>query len=584
MTKTASERLEKKPVLTVELGLYGSILTLALALRLLALGRWPLLDQEAALTLAAWRFARGLPASLRGHSPLLFHLNTALFFLTGGGDNQARLWCVLLGSLLVLLPYGLRRSLGRIGALASALLLAISPSFTYFSRTVEGSVIVAFAALGLLVIFMGYLEERRAVYIPMAVALVMLALLAGPLAYTMLAAWLTFPVFLRIRARFTKSRASLDEVRLAWRDVVADSSPWRWAFISAASLFLVFGLAFLYNPLGLQLTLDQLGQWFGGFSFLSKSPWYRTLLLLFFYEALALFCGLAGFLLERKRCDTFTLLLRYWAVFAFLFSVVPGYRPPRSALLLLLPFILAAGQAIERLWQGLQVAVKEPMFWVLIALSLIISAAIYIQLVSYLAVSVSVYLLRVAALVVFVISAYALFWSMAGPEIPLRAVSLSLLLLLFLVLMRTEVRLNYFQARDPREPIVGGTATSLEVLELAQQAAELSSHLQGDARVMHWLVDERLEIPLGWYLRNFEQVTYISRLTAEPEDAGVILPVGASAPAKYVGLHFGLRSAWAGGKYSSLEWLRWWTGLRSALPVPQTEEVVLWVKSPLRSE
>lgn len=580
MTETTDEQLERRPVLTVEMALYGLILILAFMLRLFALGRWPLAEQEAALALAAWRFARGIPASLRGHSPLLFHLNTLLFFITDGSDSQARLWCVLFGSLLVILPYGLRRYLGRVGALVAALLLALSPSFTYFSRAVDGSIIVAFAALGLLVAFTGYLEGRRLVYIVAAVVLVTVALMAGPLAYTMFALFTTFPVYLLIRARFTKDRAPLDALRTVWRDALADTSAWRWAFIIAALLFLVFGLAFLYNPLGLQLTLDQLGQWLGGFAFLGQPPWYRMVLLLLLYESLALFSGLAGFLLERKRGDVFDPLLRYWVVFVLLFSIVPGYRPPSSVLLLLLPFILAAGQAFERLWHALQSAAKEPLFWVLVALSLIVSASAYVQLVSYLAMPVSIYLLRIAALCVFLISAYALLWSMGGREIPLRAAAVFLLLLLFFISVRTEVRLNYIQARDPREPMVG-TTISPEVLELAQKAAEFSSHLQGDPKVMPWQVDERLEILLGWYLRYFEQVTYISRVTSVPEDVGVVLPAGAPPPAKYVGLHFDLRSSWPGGKYPLLEWLRWWLGLKTALPAPQTEEVVLWVRSGL---
>ncbi|MBC7233427.1 MAG: glycosyltransferase family 39 protein [Chloroflexi bacterium] len=577
MTETAGEQWEKQFVLTVEMALYGLILILALALRLFALGRWPLLEQEASLALAAWRFARGIPTPLRGHSPLLFHLNTLLFFLTDGSDSQARLWCVLVGSLIVLLPYGLRRHLGRIGALAAAVLLALSPSFTYFSRAVDGSVIVAFAALGLLVAFTGYLEERRPVYIVAMVVLATVALMAGPSAYTVFALCAAFPVFMLIRARITKDRAPLDVMHTAWREALADASAWRWALTLAGLLFLVFGLAFLYNPLGLQLTLDQLGQWVGGFVFLGQSPWYRILLLLLFYETLTLFLGLVGFFLGRKRGDMFALLLRYWALFAFLFSIVPGYRPPSSVLLLLVPLILAAGQAFEKLWQGLQSAAKEPLFWVLVILSLIVLASAYVQLVSYLAVSVSVYLLRIAALCVFVISAYALFWSIGGPEVPLRAAAFFLLLLLSFVLIRTEVRLNYIQARDPREPMVG-TTISPEVLELAQKAAEFSSHLQGDPKVMPWQVDERLEIPLGWYLRHFEQVSYVSRVTAEPQGVGVILPAGAPAPAKYVGLHFDLRSAWLGGKYPLLEWLRWWLGLKSGLPAPQAEEVVLWVR------
>ncbi|MGB9879271.1 MAG: hypothetical protein ACPLRM_00790, partial [Anaerolineae bacterium] len=265
----------------------------------------------------------------------------------------------------------------------------------------------------------------------------------------------------------------------------------------------------------------------------------------------------------------------------FLFSIVPGYRPPSSVLLLLLPFILTAGQAFERLWRGWQSAVREPLFWGLVAVSLIVSASAYVQLVSYLVMPVSIYLLRIAALCVFLISAYALLWSMGGREIPLRAAAFFTLLLLFFVLVRTEVRLNYIQACDPREPMVGA-AISPEVLELAQKAAEFSSHLQGDPKVMPWQVDERLEIPLGWYLRHFEQVSYISRVTSVPEDVGVILPAGAPPPAKYVGMHFGLRSSWPGGKYPLLEWLRWWMGLRTALPAPQTEEVVLWVRSALQ--
>lgn len=580
MTETASGQLERRPVLTVELALYGLIAILALALRLFALGRWPLSEQEASLALAAWRFARGIPTSLRGHSPLLFHLNTMLFFITSGSDSQARVWAVLFGALLVFLPYGLRRYLGRIGALTAAMLLAISPSFTYFSRAVDGSIIVSFAALGLLVALTGYQEERRPTYIVAVAVLITVALMAGPLTYTMLGIFFTFPLFLLLRSRAKKDKASLDKVRSVWHDALADRSLWRWAFLMAALLFLIFGLAFLYNPLGLQMALDQLGQWLGGFVFVGQSPWYRILLLLIIYEGLVLVLGLAGFLLLRKDNSIFALLLRYWVVFALLFSIVPGYRPPSSVLLVLVPFILAAGQAFEKLWCALQSVAKEPLFWVLVALSLIVSASAYIQLVSYLAVPVSVYLLRIAALCVFLISAYALLWSMGGRETSLRAGAFFLLLLLSFVLVRTEVKLNYTQARDPREPIVG-TAISPEVLELAEKAAEFSSHLQGDPWVMSWLVDERLEIPLGWYLRQFGQVSYVSRAISVPEDAGVILPDGASAPAKYVGMHFGLRLSWPGGKYPLLEWLRWWMGLKTTLPAPQTEEVVLWVRSGL---
>ena len=579
MTGTAKDRLEDKHKFTVELLLYSLSFGLALALRLLALERWPLLDEEAGLALAAWRFAHGLPASLSGHSPLLFHGNALLFFLTNGSDNLARSWCVLFGSLLVLLPYGLRRNLGKTGALAASWLLAISPSFTYFSRAVDGSIVVAFCALGLLVAIAGYLEKRHPAYVFVMATLLVLAIMAGPSAYTMLAVLLTFPLFLRLWAKFAKDRTPLDELGRAWHDLSADSRSWRGALFLAGLLFLGIGLAFTLNPLGLQMTLDQLGRWLRGFDFLRRSPWYRSLQLLLLYEALPFVCGVASLFVERARRDTFGLLLGYWFIFTLLFSIVPGYRPPSSVLLILVPLILLAGQAMENLWQGLRMSLRHPLFWVLVTLSLVIVAAAYVQFAVYLLAPMSVYLLRIAALCVFAVSAYAMLWSVLGPEVPLRAAVISLLLLLLLGLIRTEARLNYVQARDPVEPMVG-MATSPDVLELARQAAQLSSHLKGDARAMTWQVDERLEVPLGWYLRNFEQVDYVSKVATEPDAEAVIVPADAPAPARYVGLRFRLRSIWMGGGYPIIEWVRWWTGYKSALAGYQSgDDVMLWVSS-----
>jgi hypothetical protein len=118
------------------------------------------------------------------------------------------------------------------------------------------------------------------------------------------------------------------------------------------------------------------------------------------------------------------------------------------------------------------------------------------------------------------------------------------------------------------------------VLVLASKAAQFSSQLLGDPRVMDWQVDASLEVPLGWYLRSFGQVSYVPRVPANPEAGGVILPAAASAPAKYVGLRFALHSAWPGGRYPLTDWLRWWTGQQPAFTRPQDDQVMLWVRAP----
>src|SRR6185437_1172258 len=84
------------------------------------------------------------------HGPFQFHaegfmfsllLNLQAIFHVGGvgnnpwiNDATARIVPALFGLGIVALPVGLRRELGRFGALLAALLLAISPSFVYFSR------------------------------------------------------------------------------------------------------------------------------------------------------------------------------------------------------------------------------------------------------------------------------------------------------------------------------------------------------------------------------------------------------------------------------------------------------------------
>ena len=165
------------------------------------------------------------------------------------------------------------------------------------------------------------------------------------------------------------------------------------------------------------------------------------------------------------------------------------------------------------------------------AVGLFVCAAALIQLVTYLSVPATTYLLRMAALLVFAVSIYALVWSLSGKDIPLHAAVVSALLLLLLGGIRAEARVNYARARDPIEPLVG-TTVSPDMLVLAGKAAQFSSQLLGDPRVMGWYVHSSLEVPEGWYLRGFPQVSYVSRTPANPEAAGIILPVEAPAPAR----------------------------------------------------
>jgi len=87
-------------------------------------------------------------------------------------------------------------------------------------------------------------------------------------------------------------------------------------------------------------------------------------------------------------------------------------------------------------------------------------------------------------------------------------------------------------------------------------------------------------VPVGWYLRQFDNVRFERRLPDAPTADGLIFPVAAGQPARYVGLRLAIHSYYPGGSFSLNEWVRWWVGLKSAVSLITNEDAVLWVRAP----
>ncbi|MCJ7667862.1 MAG: glycosyltransferase family 39 protein, partial [Anaerolineae bacterium] len=177
--------------LTVEVGLYLLFIALGTALRLWGLGQRPLSPEEADLAYRAWRFYEGLGGEPRG-SPFLFHVTALSFLVFGPSDYAARLIPALAGSALVGLPYLLRSRLGRVGALLVSALLAFSPSYIFFSRTLGGEIIVALGMGAFLFGLLRYGESRSPRHLYIAFAGLALSLVADSEAYTILVIYLSF--------------------------------------------------------------------------------------------------------------------------------------------------------------------------------------------------------------------------------------------------------------------------------------------------------------------------------------------------------------------------------------------------------
>lgn len=159
--------------------LWIGVILLAAILRFWDLGAKPLHHDESMHAFFSLTFARN-PASYQYdpllHGPFQFHAEGFVFmallaaqriFGVGGvagnpwiNDTTARFLPALLGIGIVMLPLGLRRQLGRVGALIAALLLAVSPTFVYFSRFLREDIYFNFFMFAMVVCAVQYAQKR----------------------------------------------------------------------------------------------------------------------------------------------------------------------------------------------------------------------------------------------------------------------------------------------------------------------------------------------------------------------------------------------------------------------------------------
>jgi uncharacterized protein (TIGR03663 family) len=149
--------------LTREQGLYLLIVTICLVSRLTMLGHRVQSHDESLHTKYSWNLyaGQGFQHAPVYHGPFLFHATALSYFLFNDNDFTARLPVALMGTLLVLFPYLLRRYLGRKGALATSALLLISPSFLYYSRYIRHDIPVILWAMIVIWSIFRYLEEGK---------------------------------------------------------------------------------------------------------------------------------------------------------------------------------------------------------------------------------------------------------------------------------------------------------------------------------------------------------------------------------------------------------------------------------------
>ncbi len=122
-----------------EQALYGILILLALISHLVMVGARVQSHDESLHTSYSWDLydGHGYQHNPMTHGPFLYHATALSYWLFGDNDATARIPVAILGTILVALPYLLRKQLGRSGALVASFLLLISPSLLFYSRYIR---------------------------------------------------------------------------------------------------------------------------------------------------------------------------------------------------------------------------------------------------------------------------------------------------------------------------------------------------------------------------------------------------------------------------------------------------------------
>ncbi len=157
----------------------AALVVVGLAMRLVDLGDRALHHDE---SLDAWFSLRFLNGDYEGydpvyHGPLRFYVTAGFYWLFGTTTATARLLSALAGTALIAMPYALRRQLGPAGTLATAAILAVSPSFLYFSRFGREDAFFVALTLAFAVVLLRYLD-RPGPWAPTALVGLLVAMVA----------------------------------------------------------------------------------------------------------------------------------------------------------------------------------------------------------------------------------------------------------------------------------------------------------------------------------------------------------------------------------------------------------------------
>jgi uncharacterized protein (TIGR03663 family) len=335
-----------------ELAAYAGLVLVALVLRLIDLGDRPFHHDESQDAYFSYLFKTTGDYEYQPllHGPLRFYLTAAIYVLFGDSDFTARLAPALMGTVMVALPYGLRRQLGRMGAFAAALALAIGPSYLYYSRFAREDIYVACITLALLVVTFRFLDRPRRHHPGLAGALIALSFATKETTFiTLFVGGTFFLVAIWWQAR----RAGWRAAPLVRALAAVRRDDWAWGAVAFLGVYTLLFTTFLTNPDGAYGLWTGLDYWLGQHGVeRGREGWFFYPVVLFAHEWPVLLLAALGAAATIRRPTLFRLFLAWAFVVSLVVYSWAGEQFAWLVLHPLLPLILLAGVGVQAVWEA----------------------------------------------------------------------------------------------------------------------------------------------------------------------------------------------------------------------------------------
>ncbi|HHT9105221.1 MAG TPA: flippase activity-associated protein Agl23 [Candidatus Wujingus californicus] len=284
------------------------------------------------------------------HGPFLYYIGLIPTYILGFTDFSFRLLPVLFGIMTVALLYPLRKRFGAMGLLTAGLLVALSPSISFFSRDTIHEIYLIFFSLAIIVSFFLYSETRKSRYIYFAVASIAFVI---TIKETYIITFAIFALSLIIAYCFEVGLSPKGTRYARFKNIfttfASECKRHRYAVgISVGMFFLInflfYSSFFTYyeGVNGILRTLkiwSKTGMHTGGHA----KPFIYYFKAVYRYEMPVLVLGIAGFFYAYRQRNKFTIFMAFWTILIYLIYSLVRYKTPWLIINILLPLSIMGG-------------------------------------------------------------------------------------------------------------------------------------------------------------------------------------------------------------------------------------------------